>query len=318
MVEQTKQAFQLREKLLLSALYVTFFIGVFMTALYWTFPYDRLRDFIADKLSATDGTSVEIGELGPVGISGVRVRDFTYSAKPATADAAPNVLRLSEVTAKLSLLPLLFGTQRVALDADVGGGTLEGTVERNSETREIDLEFSALDVGKLGIGSWLALPLQGKLSGKIDLSVPSEVAKITGSINLEGQGMRVGDGKAKLKPPGMAAGFTLDEIDAGKLKVTLDVKNGIATLTHCSADGKDLKLNGKGSIRLADPWKRSRPDLDLDLTFSPAYKNKSDRTKAMFEILAMQPDWQRATGPDGAMHLHVTGTFLAIRGTPGR
>jgi hypothetical protein len=37
----------------------------------------------------------------------------------------------------------------------------------------------------------------------------------------------------------------------------------------------------------------------------------------MFELLNMQPDWQRAISPDGTMRLHVGGTFLAIRGTPG-
>jgi type II secretion system protein N len=114
----------------------------------------------------------------------------------------------------------------------------------------------------------------------------------------------------------MAAGLTLDELEAGKLKLGIDVHDGVATLSRLSADGRDLKLSGKGTVRLAEPWKRSRPDLDLDLTFSDAYKNKSERTKAMFEILGMQPDWQRATTPDGTMHLHVGGTFLAVRASP--
>lgn len=322
MAETPNRSALLRDKLLLGVLYAGFFSLVFVTSLYWTFPYDRLRDTIAAKLSspeATGGTSVEMAELEPSGISGVRVRDLTFTHAALAPADPPNILRLSEVTAHVSLLGLLLGNQHVDLEAHSGGGKLEGTLERNSESREVALEFDALDVGAMGLGSWLALPLKGQLSGKVDLHIPNEFVKMTGNITLNGRGLRIGDGKTKLKPPGMVgAGFTLDEIDAGKLDLVMDVKDAVATFTRCSADGKDLKLGGKGAVRLADPWKRSRPDLNLDLTFTPAYRNKSDRTKAMFELLGMQPDWSRATTPDGAMHLHVGGTFLAIRGTPGR
>lgn len=323
MVEsQSSRSTQLRDRILLGTLYVGFFCLVFVAALYWTFPYDRLKDTIAARLSspeATGGTTVEIGGLEPSGISGVHISELSFTHAAITPTDPPNVLHLSEVTANVSLLGLLLGNQHVVLHATAGAGTLEGTVERNAESREVNLEFSALDVGTMGLGSWLALPLKGQLSGKIDLHIPNEFTKMTGNIELNGRGIRIGDGKTKLKPPGMAGnGFTLDEIDAGKLELALDVKDAVASLTKCSADGKDLKLGGKGSVRLADPWKRSRPDLNLDLTFTPAYKNRSDRTKAMFELLGMQPDWQRAITPDGAMHLHVGGTFLAIRGTPGR
>jgi type II secretion system protein N len=107
-------------------------------------------------------------------------------------------------------------------------------------------------------------------------------------------------------------------VEAGKLELSIEVRDGVAKLTRLSTDGKDLKLSGSGNVRLVDPLKRSRPDLNLDLTLSDDYKNKSDRTKAMFELLALRPEWQRATTPDGTMHVHVGGTFSAIRGGPGR
>jgi type II secretion system protein N len=323
MVEQTTWAMQARDRLLLSVLYVGFFGVVFVLALYWTFPYDRLRDFIAAKLSApegsTTGQSVEIGELTPTGLGGVRVRDLTFTQTSATPDAPPSVLHLSEITAKVSILPLLFGSKKVDLQARAGAGTLDGKLDRSSDAQKITAEFSGLDLGDMGLGSWLSLPLKGRATGNVDLNVPNaDVTKTTGTVTLEVAGLHVSDGKSKIKPPGMAAGFTLDEIDAGKLKLGVDVRDGTATLSRLSADGRDLKLSGKGNVRLSDPWKRSRPDLDLDLTFSDVYKNKSDRTKAMFDLLGFQPEWQRATTPDGTMHVHIGGTFLAIRGGPGR
>ncbi|MET0390806.1 MAG: type II secretion system protein GspN [Polyangiales bacterium] len=325
MVEQTTNLrAQVRDRVLLGTLYVAFFSIVFVIGLYATFPYERLRDFVASKLSSPEGSAtgqrVEIGELSPTGLGGVHIRDLTLTqTAAATPDTPPTVVHLSEATARLALLPLLFGRQNLTLEAQAGAGTLDGQVERTSDEQHVQLDFNDLDAAELGVGTWVTLPVKGKARGKVDLRVPADLSKSTGSIDLEISGLRISDGKAKLKPPGMpGTGFTLDEIDAGKLKLGIDVKDGVAKLTRCSADGKDLKLAGKGKVTLADPWKRSRPDLDLDLTFSDAYKNKSDRTKAMFELIGMQPDWQRATTPDGTMKIHIGGTFLAIRGGPGR
>jgi len=321
MVEQVSRRVQLRDKLLLGALYASFFTLVFVFAVYWTFPYERLRDFVAGRLSAQTPTgtrTVEIGELTPVGLGGVTIRDLSIVQTSTAPDASSSELHLSEVNAKVALLPLLLGSKKLEFHASAGKGTLEGKYDQSSDTQRIEAELNALDVGEMGLGSWVTLPLKGKATGTVDLRLPADPTKATGSVKLEIRGLKVGDGKAKVKPPGMPAGLTLDEVDAGKLELSVEVRDGVATITRFSTDGKDLKLTGTGNVRLADPLKRSRPDLNLDLTFSDAYKNKSDRTKAMFELLGLRPEWQRATTPDGTMHVHVGGTFLAIRGGPGR
>jgi type II secretion system protein N len=321
MVEPTRARSQLRDRLLFGVLYTGFFALVFVLAAYWTFPYDRLRDFLAAKLSTTDGTStrsVEIGELSPVGIGGVRVRDLEITQTSTAPDTTPSTLKLPEATASVSLFSLLLGDRKISLEAKAGNGTITARYLQNSSEQHIEAELAALDIGALGLGSLLSLPVKGKASGTIDLRMPGEVTKSTGAVKLEIQGLHIGDGKAKIKPPGMGAGtgLTLDEIDAGKLSAALDMRDGVANITRFTTDGKDLKLAAKGKVHLADPLKRSRPDLDLDLTFTDAYKNKSDRTKAMFEIVGMQ--WQHATTPDGTMRVHVGGTFLALRSSPGR
>ena len=322
MVDQASRRAQLRDRLLLGLLYATFFTIVFVLSAYWTFPYDRARSFVASALSAKESggltRTVEIGELEPVGFGGVRIGDLTVMQIAATQDATPLTLHLSEATAKLSLFPLLFGEKNLALNASAGTGTLDSKYSQTSDSQHIEAELNALDVAEIGLGSWIGLPLKGKASGTVDLNLPSDVTKSTGTIKLEIRGLKVGDGKAKVKPPGMPGGLTLDEIEAGKLELAIELRDGIAKLTRFSTDGKDLKLGGTGNIRLADPIKRSRPDINLDLTFSDTYKNKSDRTKAMFELLQLRPEWQRSTTPDGTLHVHVGGTFLAIRGGPGR
>jgi type II secretion system protein N len=322
MVEQVSRRVQVRDKFLLGVLYTGFFAVVFVLSVYWTFPYDRVRSFVAAQLSTKEGgtttRNVEIGELEPAGFGGIHVSDVSITQMPATPDEEPTLLRLSELTAKLSILPLLWGDKRLAINAEAGKGTLDGKVAQSGDTRHVEAELNALDVGELGLGSFVGLPLKGKASGSIDLNLEADPTKTTGSIKLEIRGLKVGDGKAKLKVPGMPGGLTLDEVEAGKLELSIEVRDGVAKLTRLSTDGKDLKLSGSGNVRLVDPLKRSRPDLNLDLTLSDDYKNKSDRTKAMFELLALRPEWQRATTPDGTMHVHVGGTFSAIRGGPGR
>jgi type II secretion system protein N len=321
MVEQAVRRSQLRDKLLLGAIYASFFCLVFVFAVYWTFPYERLRDFVASKLSAqtpTGSRTVELGELTPVGFGGVLVRDLSIVRTSTAPDSTPSELHVSEVNANVALLPLLLGNKKLTLTAIAGKGSIHGKFDQSDDMQHIEAELKGVDVGEMGLGSWLTLPLKGKATGTIDLRLPTDPTKATGSVKMEIRGLKVGDGKAKVKPPGMPAGLTLDEVDAGKLELSVEVRDGVATLTRFSTDGKDLKLVGTGNVRLADPMQRSRPDLNLDLTFSDAYKNKTDRTKAMFELLGMRPEWQRATTPDGTMHVHVGGTFLAIRGGPGR
>jgi type II secretion system protein N len=321
MADEASRRAQLRDKTLLAGLYTSFFGLVFLIALYWTFPYDRLRDYVVAKLSTDDAIAtrtVEIGELEPVGIGGLRISDLEITQLAKKPDAQPATLHLSSVSADLSLWSLLIGNKKLTLSAKAGGGTLDGKYLQTSDTQHIEAELNGFDIGALGVGSFMGLPIKGKATGTIDVLVAADVIKSTGSVKLDVKNLKVGDGKAKIRPPGLGTGLTLDEIDAGKLALAIDLHDGVANITRFATDGRDLKMSGKGSIHLSDPLKRSRPDLDLYLTFSDVYNNNRDRTKAMFEILQMRPEWQRATTPDGTMRVHLGGTFVSIRGGPGR
>jgi type II secretion system protein N len=314
----------LREKLALAVLYTLVFVSVFTLALYWTFPYERLRDFAMSHASTPadatgGGRSVQIGELRPVGLTGIVLRDVEITQDSTTADTPPSVLRLSSISAQLSPWALLFGGQDVTVHAAAGGGKFDGSFKKNADSQHIQADLTKFDIAQAGLGSFVGLPLKGKASGTIDLNLTSDVSKATGNIKLEIRNLHISDGKAKLKLPALGgAGLTLDELDAGKLELTVEMHDGVATIKHMATDGRDLKLSGKGNIRLAEPLGRSRPDIDLDLNVSDVYKNKSDRSKAMFELIGMRPEWQHATTPQGTMHVHLGGTFLALRGGPGK
>ena len=313
-----------REHALLGVFYAGFFIVVFSFAAYLTFPYDRLRYLLMAKASApaeagSGGRTLQIGELSPYGLSGVELKDVELvQAAVAPADP-PKVVRLAELSVSISPFALLFGERKVDVEAEVGTGSLEAQLVQSSSGQHIEVELDGVDVNELGLGSYIGLPIKGSATGKIDFTMPTEVPKSSGDVKLQIKGLHIGDGKAKIKLPGMAgSGLTLDEVQAGKLDLAIQIQNGLATITKLSTDGKDLKLDGKGTLRLVDPMRRSRPDLNLELKFAESFKNKSDRTRAMFDLIGMRPEWQSATGPDGTMKVHVTGTLQSMRGTPQR
>jgi type II secretion system protein N len=323
----------LREYLGISVLYALFFAVAFLISAYLTFPYERLRDFILTKIETAskgkpDAMQVEIGELSPsfltgVALSDVEIRKGTPPEAPApSADASgeasgPGALHFDEVTARVSLWSLLMRSPKVSFKAKVGEGELDGWYEQDSDAQEMEAELDAVDVAKLGLGSYLGVPLKGRATGTIELSLPAEANKATGDVQLKIAGLRIGDGKTKVSLPPMRTGMTLEEIDAGSLDLAIKAANGSAEIERFATDGKDLKIRGEGQIRLATPLRRSRPDVQLQLKLSDAYKNKTDRTKALFEILAMQPDYQRAVDAEGALNLHVSGTLQTPRATPG-
>jgi type II secretion system protein N len=320
--EATLSRQQLRAYVGLGVFYTAFFGLAFIVSAYFTFPYDRLRDFLISKIEArgkgmSDTVQVEIGELSPSFFTGAVLKDVEIKRRTGEADAEPSTLHFDEVSARVSAWSVLMRSPKVKLHAKVGEGELDGSFEQDGDTQHVEAELDALDVGKLGLGSFLGVPMKGRASGKLNLSLPVETPKTTGELELKIAGLRIGDGKAKLSMPGLRNGMTLEEVDAGTLDLAMKAQNGSADIVRFATDGKDLKIQGEGSMRLANPLRRSRPDVQLELKLSDTYKNKTDRTKALFEILAMQPDWQRATGADGALNLHVAGTLQTPRATPG-
>jgi type II secretion system protein N len=323
MVEQAVSRAQLREKIALAALYAGFFALVFTIAFYSTFPYDRLRDFIAERASTHSDTatsrSVQIGDLQPYGLLGMQLSDVEVTQTTANSTDPPGVMKLSRFSAKISPWALLFGEKKVTLHLAAGGGKLDGKYVESASSQQLDAKLVAFDLGQAGLGSMLGLPVKGKATGTVNLNLVSDVTKSTGSIKLEIRYLRIGDGKAKIKVPGLGnAGLTLDELNGGKLNIAVELHDGVATINRFATDGSDLKLSAKGVVRLSDPFKRSRPDLSVDLAFSDSYNGKSDRTKAMFEIMSMRPEWQRATTPDGTMRVHIGGTVQSLRAAPLR
>jgi type II secretion system protein N len=310
-----------RPNLLVGAGYSGFFVLWFLLFAYWTFPYDRLTHYLADAIEKSGaGYSVEIGDLDPYWVTGVELQNvlLTKTGTLPTEDKKEPSFRVREARARLGILPLLLGDRALRFDALLEQGEIEGEYADSGEAKHIDATLAKIDLSKVGIlSSLIDLPFKGELGGKVDMELAAEPAKSTGNAELTMRGLIIGDGKAKLKI-GMMGGITIDPIDVGNVTIELDVKNGVGTVKKLAADGKDVELTGSGEIHLSEPMSRSRMDLLLRVKFTDSYRNKSDRTKAMFALLdgSAIPQVRSAKTPDGALQFKIVGSFATARAIP--
>jgi type II secretion system protein N len=311
-----------RPNVLLYGGYAAFFCTCFVLFAYWTFPYERVRDLLEAQVSSSAGsgqaqTRLSIGELGPHWLSGVTMSAIALEKGEPRPDEPASRIAIDALTLHASPLALLLGELDLSFGAEIGDGEIDGNYEKSDgEPMQIDAELEAVDLERLGAGSYLGVPLAGAVTGAIDLALAEQAAATQGSVTLRIADLRIGDGKSKVKVPGMAGGLTIDPIDAGALELELAVRDGVATIERMEAKGKDVELSGSGSIRIASQLAQSRADVTLAVKFSDKYKQSSDRTKSAFELLGQNPVVKRATSADGMMRFKLTGSLSNLRSAP--
>lgn len=309
--------------------YNAFFWMAFWLCCYWTFPYQRLAAFITDKVTESgSGYTLEIGALSPYWLTGVELEQVKVRkqaeaslAAPPGADGKPapdQAIKIDSAHARLGLIALLTGTTSLSFGAELGSGEIDGTYEESGDDKKVVATLSKVDLAKLGVLEQLiSLPSTGTLTGNFDLVLGKQPSKTNGKVDLTIQKLTVGDGKAKFKL-GSMGGLTIDPISAGDLKLVLDVKEGTGTVKKLTASGSDLKLDGSGDVRFAQPLARSRLGLLLKLKLTEAYRNKTARTKTMFALLESSgsPQVAAAKTADGSYQLRVSGTVSGARVLP--
>jgi type II secretion system protein N len=311
-----------RRTLLTVSAYAAFFMLCFVAFAHWTFPYERLRDTIVARVAAANTGSgptnkLTIGELGPHWLTGVALSSVKMERTPVSSDELPTRITLDELTLHAAPLRFLLGGIGVDYDATVGAGEIDGSYRQSRDgPHQVESKLDAVDLGKLGLGSVLGIPMQGIADGAIEVQLAEKPTDTHGTVQLHIKQLRLGDGKAKVKIPGMGGGLTLDPIDAGNTDLKLSIRDGVATVERLEAKGKDLSLTGSGSVRLARSLPLSRIDLTIEVKFDKGYTERSERTKAAFELMAASPVIQRAQSPDGTMRFRVSGTLASPRSSP--
>ena len=293
-------------KALAWAAYPAFFLICFLLFAYWTFPYNRLKDRIIE-IAEDQGYELDIVDIAPSRLSGLTLEGVRL-AIPNDADGPPLDVVVDELTVRASLLSALSDTKSFFFDAELAGGETHGDVAIGDESFEIDTKLSDIELKQLpALRAFTKVPLTGTLDGEVLLNIPPEVGESTGEVSVSVQDLNVGDGETKIEVPGWG-GLTLDEANAGNLEVRASIENGTATIERFKTDGRDLKLDVLGNVRLARPTKRSQLDLIVKAKIEDAYKERSPKVATMLELAANGRDYKAALTPDGSLQYKVNGS----------
>lgn len=299
--------------------YPAFFLVWLVLGAYWTFPYDRLRDYIVQQAEAQGGVQLDIASLRPSWLTGVSLEGVRVTPIPDEPGAQVAPLSIRELDARISLLSLLGGTVEVSYDAAIeGGGTIEGVYSDSEEATHLEATLQNVDLRRLGpLHDMIGLPVAGRARGTVDMTIASEAAGTAGTVDLTIANVAIGDGETPLVIEGMGAGVTLERLELGTVRLKLKTERGQATIEQLGADGEHAQLWGSGTMRLVRPLRMSSLDLLLRIKFKDAYRESSPRMGALFTLLEMNPQVRPARTSDGALQWRIQGAFASrIRMVP--
>jgi type II secretion system protein N len=268
--------------------YPAFYLACFFLFAYLTFPFDYLKDrlvveFANDQRQSGGNTRLEVDKLSSYWFSGFEAKGVRLvtpaSTNPDGTKKTDSEMEVDQLTARVSILPLLWGRVTVSVWAKTLGGTLEATSSKKGKDTSFEMEFKDLNIGEFDpFVQTVGLPMFGQAQGKIDLTLPEgKLAKANGSIQMKLSDYAVGDGKTKIKDA-----IALPKMNIGELTFDADIKEGLLRIMKSSAAGQDLDLSVDGKITMRDPFAESQGDLYMKFRFADAYKSKSETTKTLF------------------------------------
>ena len=318
-----------RTRRILRYVTLTFFaLAVFVFALQMTFPYDRVKDKVVDALS--DKYEVTIGGVergfvpGRVYFNAVTLRSI--QTKPEEVVTTFFIKRL-ELDA--GLLSLVGGTISLNIEAQIGAGTLSGSISVGKFGRgDISANFvgSHLPGDALPMRSALGLPITGKIEFNVSLGLPMEKSKL-GKTAINWQkargsfalgcpaGCTIGDGVTKLKPllkntrnqVMVGEGIDFGKVNLDSLLAKATIKGGKLTLDKFDAKSKDGELKVDYAMTLEKEWGESMVAGCLRFKGSDELLKREAKTYA-----AIQTTGAELRG-DGLFHIKLTDRFKDMK-----
>lgn len=254
----------------------------FFVFIYLTFPYGVLKEVISTKV--TDAIqqsgypiSVRIGELHPYWFTGVELDNVVITN---STDSAATI-KLGEVTARVSILPLLIGRLSVASRITQAGGYFEADAKipilgllkgaATPRTVEVVMKSFALDGF---FNHLLAIPkasrdpsmvlvqpiiskttLGGKINGKIAFE---NIDRMTGAISLNLSNFFLHIDDETLKIP---------QQDFSTAKIDMKYQNSMLIFNDTKLEAPDIGIGLNGSIAFPElPNGVAQANLDMKLS----------------------------------------------------
>lgn len=307
--------------------YPLFYVSCLIVFCYVSAPWDRLKNAIVGNFNANAPMHMQIEKLTwawrfpGVVAKGVKLVGAAPTAEPGAKPKPPPEYVVDDMFARVSILPLLWGTTSLAMSLDGFGGSIDTNVKTSSEGRSLEISLDEVDAAKMPyLAELVGLPLGGTVSGKIDLRLPQEkLSMAEGTVELKISGLTLGDGKTKIRDM-----IALPTVRAGEFSMKAEVTEGTLKLSELSTKGPDLEVLSEGRIRLMDRPEASLGELSLRFKFADAYKNKDDMTRSIFGapgssvpgLFDLDPKMKQAKRDDGFYAWRITGPLSRLSFAP--
>jgi type II secretion system protein N len=319
----------LQRKILMWAGYPVFALFVAALAFYWSVPRDRVKDRLETALSAdvTSGQPLAIGmdvNIGDLSLTlftgaGFKASDIVLRTRPLTPGEKPARYIVDDLRVRLGLLSTIFGKPAYSFKAHALSGTVSGHAAGNMAETRVAVEIDKLVLnGVPGIQQALAgLPLDGTVSGKLDVQVPKNLlANANGGIDVSVDELAIGDGKAKLTVPNdpfLSAGVTFPRIKLGKLQGQIVIEKGKARFEGVRVHSADGDAVLEGYVELHDPIATSLMHAYLKFRPSEALLKREPTVELLNNAMTAT-----ARRNDGFIGIQMTGPLAGVFFLPSK
>lgn len=250
--------------------YLAFFGVSFLFSFYWTFDTNHVvKGRLVSELRSR-GYELEIDELDKFRLSGLLARGVTLSAPRLKAP-----IKIDELRARLSILPLILGKQSVGFSARLYDGTLSGKIVEGKDSRLWNLEAKNIDLSRMQPGKENSFGVMAKLNGKADLNLSPK----TDPQKWRGQ-VTAGFGSGKISSFSYQ-GFQVPEIKISSMDLNVSLLSGKAEIKTLELKSPDLAFDGKGQVQLNSQLSSSQIQITGKINPSPGFMEKLPALQAL-------------------------------------
>lgn len=250
--------------------YVAIAIVSFLLFLYWTFPYNVLKERAITAVEQNLGGDYEfkVGDLSSSFFTGVVLKDvkiFKRGDKPLLLWSA------ERVKVRASLGSILFGRLSLSFSLKSKGSRLNGNFKRVNDGYQVYLNIDKFDLADIEyFKNVIGLNLSSDIIGSADVSYnPREVVN-SGGLNLELRNIELKKSEIDLGEGNKMPVPDLILAKGKESKINCKFSKGVGEVTGIHLVNGDLNLNLTGEIRFRSRIAQSALDFEGD--FMPSAK----------------------------------------------
>ena len=238
-------------------LYTAYIIGITLFFLWYLFPSDTLKDYLAYRLSqGNPDVTVSIDRISPVLPPGIKLHEVDISHQNMA------LIEVESLKVMPGLGSLFSDTTIVNFKSRVYEGTLSGRAEISADSEgsgiKIDGNIAGVQVQKISALQQLSdHEISGRLGGNFAYSAGKANRKLSGNLTMTNCRLELATAVFNQKS------FEFKNIDAD-----LALQNTTLGINGFNATGNqlDLKIAGKIKLNKSDPAKN---ELNLSGTVTP-------------------------------------------------